>query len=148
LGSDHVLMVRLHYQVTDALDGIDVPSAIDVSDYPDIRDLVLAADVLVTDYASVQFDFAVTGKPILYFTYDLEHYRDDLRQFYFDLAEIAPGPLLGTLDEVLDALGDLDRVAADHRDRYDRFRERFCSREDGSATDRVLALVLPGDRER
>jgi CDP-glycerol glycerophosphotransferase len=142
-GSDHVLLVRLHYQVTGALDSIDVPGVVDVSDHPDIRDLVLAADVLVTDYASVQFDFAITGKPILYFTYDLDHYRGDLRHFYFDFEEIAPGPLLGTLDEVLDALGDIARVAEDRRERYDRFRQRFCSREDGHATDRVLALVLP-----
>jgi CDP-glycerol glycerophosphotransferase len=146
LGSDHVLLVRLHYQVTDALDGIDVPHAVDVSDYPDIRDLLLAADVLVTDYASLQFDFAVTGKPILYFTYDLEHYRDELRQFYFDFEEIAPGPLLRTEQEVLDALSDIDRVADGYRDRYDRFRARFCSREDGRATERVLALVMPDDR--
>jgi CDP-glycerol glycerophosphotransferase len=144
LGSDHVLLVRLHYQVTDALDGIDVPHVLDVSDYPDIRDLNLAADVLVTDYASVQFDFAVTGRPILYYTYDLDHYRGDLRQFYFDLEEIAPGPLLSTTEEVLDALADIDRAVDGYRERYDRFRERFCSREDGHATARVLDLVLPG----
>jgi CDP-glycerol glycerophosphotransferase len=143
LGTDHVLMVRLHYQVTDALDGIDVPHVVDLSDYPDMRDLVLAADVLVTDYASVQFDFAVTGRPILYFTYDLEHYRDDLRQFYFDFEQIAPGPLLGTVDEVLDALGDVAQATAGHQERYARFRDRFCSREDGHSTARVLALVLP-----
>jgi CDP-glycerol glycerophosphotransferase len=143
LGTDHVLMVRLHYQVTDALDGIDLPHVMDVSDYPDIRDLILAADVLVNDYASVQFDFAVTGKPILYYVYDLEHYREDLRHFYFDFEEIAPGPLLRTVDEVLSALRDLDGVPESHRERYDRFRERFCCREDGNATERVLAHVLP-----
>ena len=143
-GPGHVLLVRLHYQVTDALDGIDVPGVVDVSDHPDIRDLFLAADVLVTDYASVQFDFAVTGRPILYFTYDLEHYREDLRQFYVDFQEIAPGPLLATLEEVLDALGRLEEVTEQHRERYDRFRERFCSREDGHSTERVLGLVAPG----
>jgi CDP-glycerol glycerophosphotransferase len=142
-GPDHVLMVRLHYQVTDALDGIGVPGVMDLSDYPDIRDLHLAADVLVTDYASAQFDFAVTGKPILYFVYDLDHYRGDLRDFYVDLEEVAPGPLLATVDDVLDALGDIDRVTDGYRERYDRFRQRFCSREDGHATERVLALVLP-----
>ena len=71
--------------------------------------------------------------------------RGDLRHFYFDFEEIAPGPLLRTPDEVVDALGGLDRVTDGYRGRYDRFRARFCSREDGSATDRVLALVVPGD---
>jgi CDP-glycerol glycerophosphotransferase len=91
----------------------------------------------------LQFDFAVTGKPILYFVHDLDHYRGDLRNFYFDFEAIAPGPLLTTVDEVLDAIRDVDRVAADHRDRYDRFRQRFCSREDGHSAARVLDLVLP-----
>jgi CDP-glycerol glycerophosphotransferase len=143
LGADHVLLVRLHYQVTDALDGVDLPAVLDVSDYPDIRDLILAADVLVNDYASVQFDFAVTGKPILYYVYDLEHYRGDLRQFYFDFEEIAPGPLLRTVGDVLATLWDLESVQARYRERYARFQERFCSREDGHATARVLDLVLP-----
>jgi DNA-binding NarL/FixJ family response regulator len=52
----------------------------------------------------LQFDFAVTGKPILYFVHDLDHYRGDLRNFYFDFEAIAPGPLLTTVDEVLDAV--------------------------------------------
>jgi CDP-glycerol glycerophosphotransferase len=143
-GPDHVLLVRLHYTVSDALGPLETPGAMDVSEYPDINHLHLAADVLVTDYASTQFDFALTGKPIVYFTYDLDHYRGDLRHFYFDFEEIAPGPLLGTLEEVLDALGDLDGVSARHRERYERFRERFCRRDDGHATERVLDLVVPG----
>jgi CDP-glycerol glycerophosphotransferase len=143
LGDDHVLMIRLHYTVSGALGDLDVPGVMDLSEHPDIRDLLLAADVLVTDYASVQFDFAITGRPIVYFTYDLAHYRDDLRGFYFDFEQITPGPLLGTTDEVLDALQDLDRVSARYRDRYVRFQERFCAREDGRSTERVLDLVIP-----
>ena len=143
VGPDHVLLVRLHYNVTEALDGIDAPHALDVSDHPDLRDLLLAADVLVTDYASLQFDFAVTGKPILYFTYDLDHYRGDLRHFYLDFEELAPGPLLGTLDEVLDALTDVTAATDGYQERYERFRKRFCDREDGHSTARVLDLVVP-----
>ena len=49
-----------------------------------MADLLLIADVLITDYSSAMFDFAVTGRPMLFFTYDLERYRDRLRGFYFD----------------------------------------------------------------
>ncbi|WP_298460484.1 CDP-glycerol glycerophosphotransferase family protein [uncultured Cellulomonas sp.] len=143
LGDDHVLLLRLHHLVPDAVRGGDVPGVVDVSDHPDINDLYLAADVLVTDYSSAMFDFALTGRPILSFVYDLEHYRDVLRGFYFDLAEIAPGPLLRTGEEVLDALADLDAVQAASADRYREFRERFCHAEDGRAADRVLDLLLP-----
>ena len=66
---------------------------VDVSDRPESAELYLAADMLVTDYSSAMFDFAVTGKPMVFYTYDLAHYRDDVRGFYFDLEEVAPGPL-------------------------------------------------------
>jgi CDP-glycerol glycerophosphotransferase len=143
LGGDHVLLLRLHYMVSSALQGLEVPGVLDVSHYPEVSDLYLAADVLVTDYSSTQFDFAVTGKPILSFVYDLDHYRSALRGFYFDLHDIAPGPLLHESDEVLDALADLDGVRSRFADRYRAFQARFCHREDGHATDRVLDLVLP-----
>ena len=76
----------------------------DVSRYPDGTELMLAADVLVTDYSSMMFDFANTGRPMLFFTYDLDGYRDDIRGFYFDFAATVPGPLLATSDELAEAL--------------------------------------------
>jgi CDP-glycerol glycerophosphotransferase len=149
LGDDHVLLVRLHYIVSDALGDLDVPGVLDLSEYPDIRDLHLAADLLVTDYASAQFDFAVTGKPIVYFDHDLDHYRGELRDFYFDFEALAPGPMIATTDDVLDAIADVPGLQSRFADRYARFRDRFCSREDGHATARVLDLVLPDQaRER
>jgi CDP-glycerol glycerophosphotransferase len=141
LGADHVLLLRVHYMLSGRLDVADAPAVRDVSFYPDIADLYLAADVMVTDYSSTMFDFAVTGKPILFFTYDLEEYRDTARGFYFELADIAPGPLLRTSADVVSALGDLAPVAAAHRYAYDRFTERFCHLEDGQATARTLDVL-------
>jgi CDP-glycerol glycerophosphotransferase len=147
LGEGSVLMLRLHYMVSAALAGAELPGVVDVSFHPDISDLYLAADVLVTDYSSVQFDFAVTGKPIVYHVHDLEHYRGVLRGFYFDFEEIAAGPLLTTSEEVVEALRDVDVVRAQYKERYAAFQERFCHLEDGRASDRVLDLVLgEGDR--
>jgi CDP-glycerol glycerophosphotransferase len=143
LGGDHVLMLRLHNMVMDRLEIVDGSPVHDVCSHPDIRDLYLAADLMVTDYSSTMFDFAITGRPMLFFTYDLEYYRDELRGFYFDLAEVAPGPLLRTSKEVVDAIADIDAVAAEHAPRYARFRETFTALEDGHATERVLDLVLP-----
>ena len=139
LGPDHVLLVRAHSMVSDALEPAE--GMVDVSGHPDVAELYLAADVMVTDYSSTMFDFAVTGRPMLFFTYDLEDYRDRLRGFYVELADIAPGPLLSTSTEVVDALADLDRVTAEHADAYARFRATYCSLEDGHATDRVLDLL-------
>ena len=143
LGANHVLLLRLHGMVKDRLDLDPLAPVIDVSDYAESADIYLAADVLVTDYSSAMFDFAVTGKPMLFYTYDLEHYRDDLRGFYFDLAEIAPGPLLRTSTELIEAIGDIEVPDQEREARYARFRETFCSLEDGHATDRVLDQLFP-----
>jgi CDP-glycerol glycerophosphotransferase len=141
LGEDHVLLLRLHNMVSDRLDVPEGAPVRDVSSWADIADLYLAADLLVTDYSSTMFDFAVTGKPLLFFTYDLDDYRDRLRGFYFDLAEVAPGPLIATSDELLTAIADLDAVVAESADRYTAFQQTFCVLEDGHATERVLDLL-------
>ena len=145
LGEDHVLLVRLHSMVSGRLSVPPGAPVIDVTDVPDSSALYLAADLLVTDYSSAMIDFAVTGKPILLYTYDLEHYRDDLRGFYFDVSEIAPGPLLSTSGELVDAIAGIDAVAAEHTQRYADFRRTFCPLDDGHAAERVLDLLFaPG----
>jgi CDP-glycerol glycerophosphotransferase len=143
LGHDHVLLLRLHSMVADQLAMPPGAPVIDVSRYRDVRDLYVAADLLVTDYSSTMFDFAVTGRPILFFTYDLAHYRDELRGFYFDLTAEAPGPLLSTSEELISGIRDIEAVAAEHRGSYARFRDTFCHLEDGQATDRVLDIFFP-----
>lgn len=127
-----VVLLRLHHWVRGALG--DLHGAVDVSDWGDIRELYLAADVLVSDYSSAVFDFAVTGKPIALLTPDLDHYRETLRGLYLDLVEQAPGPVCRTTDELVDALGD-DLPA------YPRFREEFCPWDDGRAGERVAAWL-------
>jgi len=141
LGSDHVLLTRLHFLVAAQL-GPQGPCVRDVSGHEDVRELYLAADVLITDYSSVMFDFAITGRPILYYVYDLEFYRDELRGFYFDFEAEAPGPLCRTTDEVLSALEDLDGVRRANAGRYARFRERYNHLDDGRASARVVERVL------
>ncbi len=142
LGDGHVLLLRAHQLVADTVAADRRPGLLDVSAYPDNRDLYLAADVLITDYSSAMFDFAVTGKPILLFTYDLERYRDQLRGFYFDFEREAPGPLLATSAEVIEALEDLEAIRHRHVAAYDAFRERFCGLEDGRAAERVIEAVF------
>jgi CDP-glycerol glycerophosphotransferase len=143
LGEDHRLLLRLHYLLGSATpEGELGDFTLNVSAHPDIRDLYLAADVLVTDYSSAMFDFAVTGKPIVFFPYDIDEYRDSVRGFYFDLEAEAPGPVCQTTHGVIEALRDLDAVHAAHAARYVRFRERFCPFDDGAAAARVIDRVM------
>ena len=140
----HVLLLRAHQLVARTVEASARPGLLDVSTYPDNRDLYLAADVLITDYSSAMFDFAVTCKPIVLFTYDLDRYRDEIRGFYFDFEAEAPGPLLATTGEVIEALTDLDGVVRRYESAYHAFRRRFCGLEDGRASERVVDAVFLG----
>src|SRR5690606_5072702 len=100
---DAVVLVRGHSRTL--LPGRDVtgPRVIDVTGYPDTSDLLLSADALITDYSPVMFDYSVTGKPLFFLVPDLEHYRGELRGFYFDLLERAPGPVVRNQTELVAA---------------------------------------------
>jgi CDP-glycerol glycerophosphotransferase len=142
-GQDSVLLIRGHHLVASAIDAAMFGGFVrNVSDFPDITDLYLVADVLVTDYSSVMFDFVNTGRPMLFFTWDLEDYRDNLRGFYFDFEQDAPGPLLTTSSDVIEALRSLDDVTRQYAARYQAFRERFAGLEDGKASARFIERFL------
>ena len=143
LGDDHVILVRGHHHMADDVSaGSRRGFAVNVTRYPDISELFLVSDLLVTDYSSVMFDFAPTGKPMLFFTYDLEQYRDDLRGFYFDFEAEAPGPLLATSDEVIAAIGDIGDLAASYRAAYAAFAAKFCPLDDGKAGARACDRIF------
>jgi CDP-glycerol glycerophosphotransferase len=139
---DVFLLVRTHYLDDFKLSRGFAPFAMNVSGHDDITEILLVADVLVTDYSSTMFDFANTGRPMIFYTYDYDDYVNTERGTYFKLADEAPGPLVTTTDELVGALADLDRVRRDHADRYATWRQRFCEYDDGHAADDVVATVF------
>ncbi|MBT2366922.1 CDP-glycerol glycerophosphotransferase family protein [Streptomyces sp. ISL-10] len=141
LGDSHVLLVRRHYLVNDRLPDTG-GFARDVSRYPDVAELMLVSDVLVTDYSSLMFDFAHTGRPMLFHTYDLEHYRDTLRGFCFDFEKQAPGPLVPDGAELIAALRDPAAATAGHEQAYAAFRQVFCDLDDANAAVTVADRIL------
>ncbi|GAA4737793.1 hypothetical protein GCM10025783_05340 [Amnibacterium soli] len=143
LGNDAVVLLRLHHYMWHQPRPASSETVLDVSEHPDIADLYLVADALVTDYSSSMFDFAVTGRPIVLFAYDLERYRDRLRGFTFDLETEGPGPVVLEQEALADALRDLPALAAAEAERYARFVERWCALEDGRASERVLDALRP-----
>ena len=115
--------------------------AIDVTKYPDVTELYLAADVLITDFSSVMFDYTVTGKPIMFLAPDLERYREE-RGFYFDFEAEAPGPILATDKEVLVALSHIEQISTEYHARYRAWQQKFNALEDGHAAKRVVEIVF------
>lgn len=143
LGEDHVLLVRGHYRVTEQVrDAVRDGFVMDVSRWADATDLLLVADVLVSDYSSAMCDFALTDRPILLFTYDLDHYRDTLRGLTLDLEAKGPGPLLHDSASLIAAVRDADAVGAEYAERRAAFRAEFCDLDDGRAAERVVDRML------
>ncbi|TPX03885.1 glycosyl/glycerophosphate transferase [Schumannella luteola] len=141
LPDDTVLLVRGHSRTLPYGRDLRGDRLIDVTTYPDVAELLLVADILVTDYSSVMFDFAATGRPIVYFTPDLAHYSEDLRGFYFDLLAEAPGPVVQTRDELLGLLSG-DARADEFAEQRARWRARYAPDDDGHAGERVVQRML------
>lgn len=143
LGEEYVILLRTHYIIADGLDITGLEDfAYNVSKYNDIAELYLISDVLITDYSSVSFDFANLKRPMLYFTYDLEKYRNVLRGFYIDIEEELPGPLLFTTEEVIEAICNIEQVKKDYQEKYDVFYEKYCGLEEGISAKRVVEAVF------
>jgi CDP-glycerol glycerophosphotransferase len=138
LGDDVVVLLRGHNNNQRENERItSVPNVVDVTDYPDINALTVAADAAILDYSSLRFDWALTGKPAVFFVPDIDTYFAK-RPPLFGFAESAPGPLLSTTHEVAVELGDLDALAARTRAAIAGFNATYNQLHDGRATQRVL----------
>jgi CDP-glycerol glycerophosphotransferase len=149
LGREYVILLRTHYFIADSLDVTGLEGfAYNLSMYDDISELYLISDILITDYSSVFFDYANLKRPMLFFTYDLEKYRDLLRGFYIDIEEELPGPLLFTTEEIITAINNIDRLQQEYHKKYAAFYDKYCAWEDGHASEKVAKAVfnLKGDR--
>ncbi|MCT1579225.1 CDP-glycerol glycerophosphotransferase family protein [Oceanobacillus kimchii] len=111
----------------------------DLSDYREVNDLLLITDLLITDYSSICFEFALLNKPMLFFGFDVEQYIQD-RDFYYNFFEFIPGPLVRDTDEIIYS------IKADNID-YERiksFVKYFFDNNLGDASKNVVdQLILP-----
>ena len=141
LDDEWFIVLRAHY-----LDRLRVPRrfsniARNMSGYDDVTDLLIVADAVLTDYSSIMFDYAITGRPMAFYASDYELYRR-IRGSYFDLRSEAPGPMVTTTEEIVAWLENLDATAAQYAERYQAFRDRYCEFEDGSAAEKIIDLVF------
>ena len=135
------VLIRLHSNVAEQSAGLfpyDGKTVVDATAYPDMQELLCAADLLITDYSSSMFDYALTGKPIVRFATDIEAYRKD-RDFYFPLEEL-PFPLARSNEELEAILTDLQPLWTSPAWGEFARENEFC--EDGQASVRCAALIL------
>lgn len=143
LGDSYIVIMRMHYLVAQNMDLSQFEGfAYDFSHLEDIRELYLISDLLVTDYSSVFFDYANLRRPMIFFTYDIEDYRDNLRGFYFDFEEKAPGLLTKTTEELIEEIKNIERSNFKLSERFEEFYQKFCYLECGQSSKRVVDEVF------
>lgn len=143
IGDRYVLLIKHHPFVKDRP---QIPAgceefAFDVSDDLPIDQLLCVADMCISDYSSLVFEYSLFERPMAFFAYDKVDY-DDWRGFYYDYDELTPGPVVATTEELV---AYIQQVADDFDPSEVRaFRDRFMSACDGHATDRIYAAVVGG----
>ena len=141
LKGEWTLLIRLHSNVAEQSKGLfayDGDTLADATAYPDMQELLCAADLLITDYSSSMFDYALTGKPIVRFATDVEAYQKD-RDFYFPLEEL-PFPLARSNQELGEILTELQPLWTSPAWAEFARENEFC--EDGQASVRCAAVIL------
>jgi CDP-Glycerol:Poly(glycerophosphate) glycerophosphotransferase/Glycosyl transferase family 2 len=137
LGERYAVLLRGHnYNIREGFSPL-AGRVWDVSAYPEINDLLLAADVAVLDYSSIRFDWLISGKQVVFFVPDLQEYLSS-RKVLFDFPSTAPGPHLATTAEVANALLDLGSVNSEYAAARELFNKESNRLHDGQATERVI----------
>ena len=110
----------------------------DLTKYLSIEDLLCCADICISDYSSLVFEYSLFEKPMIFYAYDYDNYCD-WRGFYYDYSEFTPGPVVQTEDELLNSIKNID-TQFDKQKVID-FKEKFRGSCDGHATERIIALM-------
>lgn len=141
---DYVLLIKNHPFVKEKQaipDGCE-EFAFDVSRSLPINTLLAAADVCISDYSSLMFEFSLLGRPMSFFAYDKDHY-DDWRGFYYDYEKLVPGPVITSNEQVIAWLQNAEETFDSKA--MQTFREKFMRSCDGHATERIMQEVFGGE---
>ena len=139
LKEDYIVIFKPHYLIVNDFDLTGLEDFVYYVDpIVDISSLYLISDLLITDYSSVFFDYAILKRPIYFYMYDLEDYRDALRGFYLDIYHDLPGDIIEDEDILLDKI----KNSIYDYSKQSLFNQRFNNNEDGHASSRVIDIVL------
>ena len=140
LSDDYVMIVKYHYMVKESIDWSIYDGFYKVFDNSyDIADLYLVSDMLITDYSSVMFDYSLLKRPMLFYAYDLEQYKNILHGFYFDFEKEAPGPIFTTTEDFIMNVKNYEPSI--YKDKYTAFEKKYHLYERGNASEQVIQLL-------
>lgn len=125
LGDEYVVLFRTHYFISNTFDFSKYKGFVyNVSEIDDVNDLYLISDILITDYSSVFFDYANLERPILFYMYDYDEYKNKMRDFYFSVEEL-PGPIVEEEDILLKKIKGISEIQEEYKEKYKMFNAIF-----------------------
>ncbi|MEC1544807.1 CDP-glycerol glycerophosphotransferase family protein [Bacillus halotolerans] len=144
LSDEYILLLRMHHLISDSIviSNEYKDHIFNVSSYDDIQELYVISDILITDYSSVFFEFANTKKPILFFAYDYNLYKEEIRGFYLDMKKDLPGPIVESSEELLNSIKNIKQVEIEYKSTYDQFVKKYCEIEDGNSARKIIEEVF------
>ena len=147
LGQDYIILFRAHYLVANEFNFEKYKGFIyDVSKFDDINELYIVSDMLITDYSSVFFDYANLKRPIIFYMYDFEQYKDSIRGFYIDLKKL-PGSITKTEDELIKEIKKMNN-SFKYNKIYEEFNKKYNYLDDGKATERTVVNVIDKEEKK
>lgn len=142
ISDEYIILFRTHYFVANSIDLEKYKGFIyDVSKYDDISRLYVISDLLITDYSSVFFDFANLKRPMLFYMYDFDEYKNQLRDFYIDIEEL-PGPIIDKEEDLINEINNIKNYEKTYKDKYKKFNEKFNYLDDKNSSKRVIDKIF------
>lgn len=141
-GDKYIFLIRLHPNIK-KLDCENMGNGfiIDASKYNDIQELYLVSDILITDYSSVFFDYAILKKPMIFFPYDYENYKNEDRGFYFDYNETVPGPIVYDEKSLIEELKKIECSIEEFQTKIEIFNSKYNDIENNQTSKYILKRI-------
>ena len=143
--SDEYVILFKHHPFVNNLPEIPVEFkdfACDATNDMTIDELLCVADICISDYSSLVFEYSLFERPLIFFAYDIEEYLD-WRGFYYNYDELTPGPVYKTNEDIINYIKNIDTMF-DKQQIID-FKNKFMCSCDGHATERILKLAFGDD---
>lgn len=141
---DSVVLIRLHPQMRQMLEGIELPdNFIDVCEYPDMKPLLLVADVLISDYSDIVIAYSVLRKTMVFYAYDYDEYSKR-RGFYIDYKKEVPGPIVYTENDLYEVIENGEIYDEKYKEKCDKFNKKFNFLNDGKVSERFYTALCEG----
>lgn len=141
--NEYIFLVRLHPLIEEKVDKrIFSKNIIDVCDYYDVSNLLLITDILISDYSSIIYEFAVLNRPMILYAYDYDSYLKE-RGFYVDYLTL-PGPICYTQNQLYECINKQKYNQKKYGNQLKSFNNKYNKLNDGHATERIVNLITTG----